>query len=66
MSHVIPALIKKCVDAVEAGEDKVEVWGTGRASREYLFVDDAAAAIVLAAARSTTAPSRSTSAAITR
>jgi GDP-L-fucose synthase len=49
VSHVIPALIKKCVDAVEAGDDKVEVWGTGRASREYLFVDDAAAAIVLAA-----------------
>ncbi len=49
VSHVIPALIKKCVDAVETGEDKVEVWGTGRASREYLFVDDAAAAIVLAA-----------------
>ena len=49
VSHVIPALIKKCVDAVEAGEDKVDVWGTGRASREYLFVDDAAAAIVLAA-----------------
>ena len=48
VSHVIPALIKKCVDAVEAGEDKVEVWGTGRASREYLYVDDAAAAIVLA------------------
>ena len=49
MSHVIPALIKKCVEAVEAGEDKVEVWGTGRASREYLYVDDAAEAIVLAA-----------------
>jgi GDP-L-fucose synthase len=49
VSHVIPALIKKCVEAVEAGEDKVEVWGTGRASREYLFVDDAAEAIVLAA-----------------
>ena len=50
VSHVIPALIKKCVDAVEAGEDKVDVWGTGRASREYLYVDDAAEAIVLAAA----------------
>ncbi|MET0325600.1 MAG: GDP-L-fucose synthase [Ilumatobacteraceae bacterium] len=49
VSHVIPALIMKCVQAVEAGEDKVEVWGTGRASREYLFVDDAAEAIVLAA-----------------
>ena len=49
VSHVIPALIKKCVDAVEAGRDKVEVWGTGRASREYLYVDDAAEGIVLAA-----------------
>jgi GDP-L-fucose synthase len=49
VSHVIPALIKKCVDAKERGDDKVEVWGTGRASREYLYVDDAAEAIVLAA-----------------
>jgi GDP-L-fucose synthase len=49
VSHVIPALIKKCVEAVERGEEKVEVWGTGRASREYLYVDDAAVAIVLAA-----------------
>jgi GDP-L-fucose synthase len=50
VSHVIPALIKKCVDAKERGEDKVEVWGTGRASREYLYVDDAAEAIALAVA----------------
>jgi GDP-L-fucose synthase len=49
VSHVIPALIKKCIEAVETGEQKVEVWGTGRASREYLYVDDAAEAIVLAA-----------------
>ena len=49
VSHVIPALIKKCVEAVERGDDKVEVWGTGRASREYLYVDDAAEAIALAA-----------------
>ena len=49
VSHVIPALVKKCVDAVERGDDKVEVWGTGTASREYLYVDDAAEAIVLAA-----------------
>jgi GDP-L-fucose synthase len=49
VSHVIPALIKKCVDAKEQGEAKVDVWGTGRASREYLFVDDAAEAITLAA-----------------
>ena len=49
VSHVIPALIKKCVDAVEAGADHVEVWGTGSASREYLYVDDAADAVVRAA-----------------
>jgi len=49
VSHVIPALIKKCVDAVEAREQKVDVWGTGRASREYLYVEDAAEGIVLAA-----------------
>jgi len=49
VSHVIPALIKKCVDAKEAGADHIEVWGTGSASREFLFVDDAAEAIVLAA-----------------
>ena len=49
VSHVIPALIKKCVDAVEQGADKIDVWGTGRASREYLFVEDAADAIVRAA-----------------
>ena len=48
VSHVIPALIKKCVDATDAGEHKVEVWGTGRASREYLYVDDAAEGIALA------------------
>ncbi len=51
VSHVIPALIKKCVDAVEAGAERVEVWGTGSASREYLYVDDAAEAIVVAAER---------------
>ena len=49
VSHVIPALIKKCVDAKEAGADHIEVWGTGSASREFLYVDDAAEAIVLAA-----------------
>lgn len=48
VSHVIPALIKKCVEAREAQHDKIDVWGTGSASREYLYVDDAAAAIVLA------------------
>jgi GDP-L-fucose synthase len=50
VSHVIPALIKKCVEAKEAGSEHVDVWGTGVASREYLYVDDAAAAIVRAAA----------------
>ena len=49
VSHVIPALIKKCVEAKECGVDKVHVWGTGAASRDYLYVSDAAAAIVLAA-----------------
>jgi GDP-L-fucose synthase len=49
VSHVIPALIKNCVEAVERGDDKVDVWGTGRATREYLYVDDAAEGIVLAA-----------------
>lgn len=51
VSHVIPALIKKCVDAVEAGADHIDVWGTGSASREFLYVDDAAEGIVLAAER---------------
>jgi GDP-L-fucose synthase len=50
-SHVIPALIKKCVDAREAGDSFIEVWGTGAASREFLYVDDAAEGIVLAAER---------------
>ena len=49
VSHVIPALIKKAVDAKEAGADHIEVWGTGSASREFLYVDDAAEGIVLAA-----------------
>jgi GDP-L-fucose synthase len=50
-SHVIPALIKKCVDASDAGADHIEVWGTGAASREFLYVDDAAEGIVLGAER---------------
>lgn len=45
-SHVIPALIKKCVDARMKGEATVEVWGTGKATREFIFVEDAARAIV--------------------
>jgi len=50
-SHVIPALIKKCLDARDRGDDFIEVWGTGSASREFLYVDDAANGIVLAAER---------------
>lgn len=48
-SHVIPALIKKFIDAKANGDNKVVVWGTGSATREFLFVKDAARAIVLAA-----------------
>lgn len=50
-SHVVPALIKKFTEAVECGAPFVEVWGTGRATREFLYVDDAAEGIVLAAER---------------
>jgi len=49
VSHVIPALIKKCVEAAERGASEVEVWGSGRATREFLYVDDAARGILLAA-----------------
>ena len=48
-SHVIPALIRKCVEAVERGDPVVEIWGTGRATREFLYVEDAAEGILLAA-----------------
>jgi GDP-L-fucose synthase len=50
-SHVIPALIRKCVEAKRSGAKNVEVWGTGKATREFLYVEDAAEAIVLAAER---------------
>jgi GDP-L-fucose synthase len=50
-SHVIPALIKKCIDARNVGADHIDVWGTGSASREFLYVEDAADGIVLAAER---------------
>ena len=50
-SHVIPALIKKCVDAIENGDDEIIVWGTGKATREFVYVEDAAEGIVLAAER---------------
>jgi GDP-L-fucose synthase len=49
VSHVIPALIKRCVEARESGADHIEVWGTGSASREFLFVSDAAEGILAAA-----------------
>ena len=48
-SHVIPTLIKKCMDAAGAGSDEVVVWGTGSATREFQYVEDPAEAIVLAA-----------------
>ena len=47
-SHVIPALIKKCVDAVEHGDHEIVVWGDGTATREFLFAEDAADGILLA------------------
>ena len=50
-SHVIPALIKKCVDAVQCGADRSECWGTGAASREFIYVADAAEGILLATER---------------
>jgi len=50
-SHVIPALIRKVVEARRDGKEEIEVWGTGRATREFLYVDDCAEAIVLAAER---------------
>jgi GDP-L-fucose synthase len=49
-SHVIPALIRKCIEARESGAAFVEAWGTGDASREFLYVEDCAEAVVRAAA----------------
>lgn len=49
ISHVIPAIIKKFSDAKKKGMDKVEIWGTGKPTREFLYVDDAARGIILAA-----------------
>jgi GDP-L-fucose synthase len=48
-SHVIPALIRKMVEARDAGDQRVVLWGTGAASREFLYVDDCARGILLAA-----------------
>jgi len=47
-SHVIPALVRKCLDAVETGASEVVCWGTGNATREFLYVEDCAEAIVCA------------------
>ncbi len=50
-SHVIPALIKKCIEATQKGDEEIVVWGDGSATREFLYVEDAAAGILLAAER---------------
>ena len=50
-SHVIPALILKCIHAIERSADSIEVWGDGNATREFLYVEDAADAILLASER---------------
>ena len=47
-SHVIPALIKKCFDAIKNNKNEIVVWGTGKATREFLYVEDAAEGILLA------------------
>jgi len=50
-SHVIPALIRKCLEANEAGQDEIVVWGDGSPTREFLYVEDAAEGILLASER---------------
>jgi GDP-L-fucose synthase len=50
-SHVIPALIRKCVEATDRGDKEIVAWGTGSASREFLYVEDCAAGIVAAMER---------------
>jgi GDP-L-fucose synthase len=50
-SHVIPALIRKCVEAVERGDEEIVLWGDGTPTREFLYADDTAEGIVLAAER---------------
>jgi GDP-L-fucose synthase len=50
-SHVIPAIIKKCFDAIRNGEDEITIWGTGKATREFLYVEDCAEGIILASER---------------
>lgn len=48
-SHVIPALIKKCIDAINNNKEEIVIWGTGKPTREFLYVEDAAEGILLAA-----------------
>src|SRR5262249_48787844 len=50
-SHVVPALIRKCIEGRDSGAPTITVWGDGTPSREFLYVDDAAEGIVLAAER---------------
>jgi GDP-L-fucose synthase len=50
-SHVIPALIRKCIEAQDAGEDHIVVWGDGSPTREFIYVTDAARGIALATER---------------
>ena len=50
-SHVIPALVRKCVEARQRGDKFIECWGSGRATREFLYVGDAAEGLLLAAER---------------
>jgi GDP-L-fucose synthase len=50
-SHVVPALIRKCVEAVEAGREEIVLWGDGSPTREFLYVEDAAEGVFLAAER---------------
>jgi GDP-L-fucose synthase len=50
-SHVIPAMIRKCVDAMAEGRDEIVLWGDGSPTREFLYVDDCARGLLLAAER---------------
>jgi GDP-L-fucose synthase len=50
-SHVIPALIRKCVEAIQRSDEKITLWGTGNPTREFLFVEDAAQGVLLATER---------------
>lgn len=48
-SHVVPALVRKCIEAKEQGDDHISAWGTGKPSRDFLYVEDAAKGLMLAA-----------------